>query len=209
MLLRPRCLLWVDSVEKVCLSTRTENFSAIGALLRNGLGASRRMLPDQSSVPVIDLHGNQRQSEKMPSFEQIPESALLATFSTESVQGRRYWPRQPNVRSAAGFALGPNDRTGPTHAPQMRLLLDHLVRDREQRGWHLDAQRSRRLQVDGEHEFPLPLAIACGEKVGVSSASPQLRCGERQAALVCGFDGVAPYRLVGLVALWGKVKPSL
>jgi hypothetical protein len=41
-----------------------------------------------------------------------------------------------------------------THAPQQRKsLFDHLVGDRQHRLRHLDAERPRRLQVDGKLEL--------------------------------------------------------
>ena len=50
-----------------------------------------------------------------------------------------------------------------THAPQQKgPLFDHLVGDGEQPWRHLDAELSRRLQIDDEllHSHVLPLDVA-------------------------------------------------
>ena len=39
------------------------------------------------------------------------------------------------------------------HAPPLAFLFDHLVGAQEDRGWHFQAKRLRRLQIDGDIEF--------------------------------------------------------
>jgi len=83
--------------------------------------------------------------------------------------------------SAAPLALG-----ATTHgSQQFRNSSDHLVGDREQPWWHLEAERSRRLKVDGEFEFSgLNHQQLGGLRTLEDAAGRRWRCGARL------FDGL-------------------